>query len=258
MPAAAALRVEQTPATTARGDAPTSKAPASKAPGPKTPAPKTPDSKAPANRKRAPRPTFRIEKGLPGLVAGIDEAGRGPLAGPVVAAAVILNPHCTPAGLRDSKTLTEARRRELASALWKTARVGVGVATVEEIDALNIARATLLAMTRAAANLPAPPSCAIVDGLWAPKLACPAYTVVKGDAKSLSIAAASIVAKVARDRMMTELARDFPGYGWERNKGYGAPIHLDGLARLGVTPHHRRSFAPVRALVEAVADPALC
>ncbi|MEM9169508.1 MAG: ribonuclease HII [Pseudomonadota bacterium] len=190
-------------------------------------------------------------------VAGVDEAGRGPWAGPVVAAAVVLNPHCTPAGLRDSKTLTENRRRALAAALWKTARIGVGVAGVDEIDRLNIARATLLAMTRAVAGLPTPPHACIVDGVLKPRLPCPAYTVVKGDAKSLSIAAASIIAKTTRDRMMRELAREFPEYAWERNKGYGAPAHREALERFGVTPHHRRSFAPVRARLEDAGAPGL-
>ena len=203
------------------------------------------------------RPSFEIEAKLPGLVCGIDEAGRGPWAGPVVASAVILNPDCTPAGLNDSKMLTPARRAELASALWKCARIGVGIATVAEIDRLNIAQATLLAMTRAVATLPVPPTTAIVDGIWKPKLACPAYTVVKGDAKSNSIAAASIIAKVTRDRMMLELARAFPWYGWESNKGYGAPAHRDGLATRGVTIHHRRSYAPVRACMERAAEAAL-
>ncbi|MEM9705549.1 MAG: ribonuclease HII [Pseudomonadota bacterium] len=195
-------------------------------------------------------PTFDIERQFSGRIAGIDEAGRGPWAGPVVAAAVILNPYCTPAGLRDSKTLTEKRRRALANALWKTARIGVGVATVGEIDTMNIGRATMLAMARAAANLPISPNVCLVDGNVKPRLACPAYTVVKGDAKSLSIAAASIIAKTTRDRMMQELAIDFPNYAWERNKGYGAPAHKDALARFGVTPHHRRSFAPISALLE--------
>lgn len=194
-------------------------------------------------------PTFDIENSFDGLVAGIDEAGRGPWAGPVVAAAVILNPHCTPAGLRDSKTLSENRRRDLASALWKTARIGVGVASVEEIDRLNILRATLLAMTRAAANLPSAPAVCIVDGSVKPRLPCPVYTVVKGDAKCLSIAAASIIAKVTRDRMMRELARDFPHYDWAANKGYGAPAHRHGLDAHGVTPHHRRSFAPIHNML---------
>ncbi|MEM6415163.1 MAG: ribonuclease HII [Pseudomonadota bacterium] len=197
------------------------------------------------------KPTFDIENEFDGLIAGVDEAGRGPLAGPVVAGAVILNPNCTPAGLRDSKTLTEKRRRELSAALWKTARIGVGVASVNEIDTMNILRATLLAMTRAVANLPAPPSACIVDGSIKPRLPCPAYAVVKGDAKSLSIAAASIIAKVTRDRMMRELARDYPEYSWEKNKGYGAPAHQAALDTYGVTPHHRRSFAPIYTRIEA-------
>ena len=206
----------------------------------------------------APTPTFDIENEFDGFVAGIDEAGRGPWAGPVVAAAVILNPHSTPAGLRDSKTLTEKRRRDLASALWKTARIGVGVASVEEIDRINIAQATLLAMTRAAANLPSPPNVCIVDGNLKPKLPCRAYTVVKGDAKSFSIAAASIIAKTTRDRMMRELARDFPEYAWDRNKGYGVVAHREALNAHGVTPHHRRSFAPIHNMLYADSNADLC
>lgn len=202
-------------------------------------------------------PTFDIENEFEGFVAGIDEAGRGPWAGPVVASAVILNPHTTPAGLRDSKTLTEKRRRELASALWKTARIGVGIASVEEIDRINIAQATLLAMTRAAANLPSPPNICLVDGNLKPKLPCPAYTVIKGDAKSFSIAAASIIAKTTRDRMMRELARDFPQYAWEQNKGYGVRAHREALDQFGVTPHHRRSFAPIHNMLCADSKSAL-
>jgi len=203
-------------------------------------------------------PTFDIEKTFDGLVAGVDEAGRGPLAGPVVAAAVILNVHCTPAGLRDSKTLTEKRRKELAAALWKTARIGVGVASVEEIDRINIMQASLLAMARAVEDLPVEPSVCIVDGNQKPKLACPAYTVVRGDALSLSIAAASIVAKTTRDRMMRELARDFPQYAWESNKGYCVEAHLAALDAFGVTPHHRRSFAPVYNMLYADSLTPLC
>jgi ribonuclease HII len=198
-----------------------------------------------------PAPTFDIENSFDGLVAGIDEAGRGPLAGPVVAAAVILNPYCTPAGLRDSKTLTEKRRKELAAALWKTARIGVGVSSVEEIDKLNILHASLLAMTRAAEALPVSPTICIVDGNQKPKLSCPCYTVVGGDLKCMSIAAASIIAKVTRDRMMRDLAREFPQYSWEQNKGYSVVAHLEALARYGVTPHHRRSFAPVHNMLYA-------
>jgi ribonuclease HII len=203
-------------------------------------------------------PTFEIENSFDGLIAGIDEVGRGPLAGPVVAAAVILNPDCTPAGIRDSKTLSEKRRKEISAALWKTARIGVGVASVEEIDKVNIAQATLLSMSRAAANLPVAPTVCIVDGNMKPKLPCKAYTVVKGDAKSLSIAAASIIAKVTRDRMMRELAREFPQYSWEKNKGYGVEAHREALAQFGVTPHHRRSFAPIHNMLYADSSSNLC
>lgn len=194
-------------------------------------------------------PTFEIEDEFEGPVAGVDEAGRGPWAGPVVAAAVILDRKNTPKGLRDSKTLTEKRRRELAAALWKSSRIGVGVASVEEIDAMNILRASLLAMARAVANLAVAPAIAIVDGNIKPKLLCPAYTVVKGDLKSMSIAAASIIAKTTRDRMMLELARDFPNYCWHSNKGYAAPAHREALDQFGITPHHRRSFAPIHNML---------
>jgi ribonuclease HII len=198
-------------------------------------------------------PTFEIEDSLLGAhagpVAGIDEAGRGPWAGPVVAAAVILSRDCVPSGLRDSKTLSEKRRKELAGALWKCAAVGVGVADVAEIDRLNIMHATYLAMTRAAASLPVKPAACIVDGIGRPRLSCPSYAVVKGDQRSLSIAAASIIAKTVRDRMMRELAREFPQYAWDRNKGYGVDAHRDALERYGVTPHHRRSFAPIHNIL---------
>ncbi len=194
-------------------------------------------------------PTYDIEDEFAGPVAGVDEAGRGPWAGPVVAAAVILDRMMAPNGLRDSKTLTEKRRRELAAALWKSARIGVGVASVEEIDSMNILRASLLAMARAVANLPIAPAIAIVDGNIKPKLLCPAYTVVRGDLKSMSIAAASIIAKTTRDRMMLELARDYPNYCWHSNKGYAAPAHREALDRYGVTPHHRRSFSPIHNML---------
>lgn len=197
------------------------------------------------------QPTFEIEESVGGLVAGVDEAGRGPLAGPVVAAAVILSPQCTPAGIRDSKTLSEPRRKDIAAALWKVAHVGVGVASVEEIDKLNILQASLLAMTRAVAALPLTPGACIVDGCIKPKLPCPAFTVIKGDSKSMSIAAASIIAKTVRDKMMRDLARDFPQYCWEKNKGYGVEAHRAALEQFGVTPHHRRSFAPIHNMLYA-------
>ena len=194
-------------------------------------------------------PTYDIERACKGLVAGIDEAGRGPWAGPVVAAAVILDPQNIPDGLADSKTLSEKRREALARVIRDCATVGVGVASVEEIDALNILQATFLAMARAEAALSRKPEICLVDGSQKPKLAAKTQMVVKGDAKSVSIAAASIVAKTVRDAMMRDLAREHPFYAWERNKGYGAPAHRAGLERHGVTPHHRRSFAPIHNIL---------
>jgi ribonuclease HII len=183
-------------------------------------------------------------------VAGVDEVGRGPLAGPVVAAAVRLLPKQVPAGLRDSKKLTAARRIALNSGLRTMAQVGVGIASVVEIDALNILRASHLAMMRAVAALPETPDHLLIDGNLIPDgLPCRAEAVVKGDARCLSIAAASIVAKVTRDAIMADLAQHHPGYGWEVNAGYPVPAHLAALQSLGVTPHHRRSFRPVHKIL---------
>ena len=204
----------------------------------------------------APRspPDFALEaaalaRGL-APVAGVDEAGRGPLAGPVVAAAVILRPGAIPPGLDDSKALSPARRRALDAAIRAAATVGVGLAEVAEIDATDILRASLLAMRRALAALPEAPRLALVDGnCLPPDLPCRAEAVVRGDARCLSVAAASIVAKVARDAVMVALAQQFPGYGWERNAGYPTPAHLAALHRLGPTPHHRRTFAPVHKIL---------
>ena len=187
-------------------------------------------------------------------IAGIDEAGRGPWAGPVVAAAVCLPMETLPAalqsGLDDSKKLTPARREALFDALQACAEIGVGRAGVEEIDALNILQASLLAMRRAVAALGMPPpAAALVDGRQDPELDCPVETVIKGDGRSLSIAAASIVAKVTRDREMAALALRHPGYGWERNQGYGTAEHQRALATLGPCAEHRRSFRPISQLV---------
>ncbi len=185
-----------------------------------------------------------------GPVAGIDEAGRGPLAGPVVAAAVCFPGLALPPAVRglidDSKKLSPARREAAFAAILEAGAVGTGEASVAEIDRLNILQATMLAMQRAVAALAVPPAAALVDGNRAPALPCPAHPLVGGDRLSLSIAAASIVAKVTRDRIMARLATDHPGYGWERNAGYGTAAHRAALAALGPTPHHRRTFAPVR------------
>ncbi len=187
-------------------------------------------------------------------VVGVDEAGRGPWAGPVVAAAVHLTPALLPAEilhrLDDSKRLTARSREQLAAVIWARAEVGLGEASVTEIDELNILQASLLAMRRAIEALPIRPDVALVDGNRAPSLDCLAVPIIKGDGLSLSIAAASIIAKESRDRRMTTLAEENPGYGWERNRGYGTREHREGLARLGVSPHHRRSFAPVRQRLE--------
>ena len=187
-------------------------------------------------------------------IAGLDEVGRGPWAGPVVAAAVVL-PRRLPSSMRraldDSKRVKPLLRRELAASLLELAEVSLGRAEVAEIDALNILEASHLAMQRALASLASPPDAALVDGNRLPALPCPAEAVVGGDGLSLSIAAASIVAKVARDREMVELASRHPGYGWERNMGYGTAEHRAGLQQFGPSAQHRRSFKPVRLLLEA-------
>jgi ribonuclease HII len=183
-------------------------------------------------------------------VAGVDEVGRGPLAGPVTAAAVRLDAAAIPPGLNDSKKLTAARRARLAAMLWAAADVSVAHASVQEIDDLNILRASHLAMLRAVAGLQQAPDHLLIDGNQMPRgLTCRAQTVIAGDALSLSIAAASIVAKVARDQIMVDLAQQHPGYGWETNAGYGTQAHLKALLSLGVTPHHRRSFAPIHNML---------
>ncbi|MFZ0851205.1 MAG: ribonuclease HII [Hyphomicrobiaceae bacterium] len=181
-----------------------------------------------------------------GPIAGVDEAGRGPLAGPVVAAAVILDPHNIPAGIADSKVLDAPARRTLYQAILASSRVGIGIAGVERIDADNVLNATMWAMTQAVARLDGRPRLVLIDGNKAPHLECATRSIVQGDARCLSIAAASIVAKVARDGIMAELARDYPHHGFERHKGYSTAEHFAAIARYGVTPHHRRSFRPVQ------------
>ena len=184
------------------------------------------------------------------LVAGVDEVGRGPLCGPVTAAAVILDPERIPPGLNDSKKLTAKRRAELAAQIMESADYCVAHASVEEIDEINILQASHLAMCRAVAGLKQRPDHVLVDGNRLPRdLTLSAEPIVKGDARSVSISAASILAKEARDLLMVDLAQQYPGYGWERNAGYPTPDHLAALLNLGVTPHHRRSFKPVHNIL---------
>ncbi|MEO0485584.1 MAG: ribonuclease HII [Pseudomonadota bacterium] len=183
-------------------------------------------------------------------VAGVDEAGRGPLAGPVTAAAVILDPTNIPAGLNDSKKLSPKRRAALFDDIKRSAQWSVAHASVEEIDEINILRASHLAMVRAIAALPQKPALALIDGNMLPRdLPCPGQPIIKGDARALSIAAASIVAKFCRDQIMDDLAQHHPGYGWETNRGYPSKSHISALRDLGVTPHHRRSFKPVHNIL---------
>ena len=183
-------------------------------------------------------------------VAGVDEVGRGPLCGPVTAAAVILDTERIPDGLNDSKKLSAAKREHLFHAILASARVGIGHATVQEIDQINILQASHLAMMRALVELGGDVDYVLIDGNRAPKaLTLPHECLVKGDARSCSIAAASIVAKITRDRIMTALDAEFPGYGWAKNAGYPTKEHLDALSQLGITPHHRCSFKPVHNIL---------
>jgi ribonuclease HII len=192
------------------------------------------------------RPCFKLELPFPQPLAGVDEAGCAPLAGPVVAAAVVLDREKYPRGIDDSKKLDLDTREAIYGRLQKVARIGVGIASVEEIDQINIYWARMLAMTRAVEQLGFEPAWILVDGNACPRWQRPSKAIIAGDAKCRSIAAASIVAKVTRDRIMAEHAETYPGYGWETNRGYPTPGHIRALDTLGLTPLHRRSFAPVR------------
>ena len=209
-------------------------------------------------------PDFALEDDLARsgatLIVGIDEAGRGPLAGPVVAAAVIIAKGALApsilARIDDSKKMAAEEREDIDGVLRNTPGVtfGIGSADVAEIDSINILQATFLAMGRAVAALGVVPDVALVDGNRPPRLGCPVHCVIGGDGISLSIAAASIVAKVARDRLMTDMAGRFPGYAWERNKGYGTAEHQAAIRRLGVTIEHRRTFAPIALILGTTVD----
>jgi len=185
-----------------------------------------------------------------GLVCGVDEVGRGPLAGPVVAAAVILDTRGIPEGLNDSKKLSAKKRALLNDLIMESAlAVSVAQASVEEIGEINILQASLLAMRRAVAGLKIQPTSALVDGNQNPGLDIPTQTLIKGDARSLSVAAASIIAKIFRDRLMENLGEEHPAYGWAQNAGYGVRAHLAALKLVGVSPHHRKTFAPIRKIL---------
>ena len=196
------------------------------------------------------RPCFKIERQFPTPLAGVDEAGCAPLAGPVVAAAVILDRDKFPRGIDDSKKLTLEVREAIFGRLQKVAAIGIGICTVEEIDHLNIYWARMTAMARAVEALGAEPAWVLVDGNACPRWQRPSKAIVAGDARCRSIAAASIAAKVTRDRIMADHARTYPGYGWERNRGYPTPEHIRAIRELGITPLHRRTFAKVREHVE--------
>ena len=198
-------------------------------------------------------PDFQHEDGSLKPVAGFDEAGRGPWAGPVVASAVILPRDAMPVSLLtkldDSKKVRKTARETLFAELRAVAEIGIGITSPAEIDEFNILQASMLAMQRAAKGLTIKPASALVDVNHAPDIPYEVKTIVKGDSRSLSIAAASIVAKVTRDRIMADLSKKYPGYGWESNAGYGTKEHYNALLQLGVTPEHRQSFTPIRNLL---------
>tara|TARA_B100000686_G_scaffold340592_1_gene416528 strand:- start:145 stop:753 length:609 start_codon:yes stop_codon:yes gene_type:complete len=191
-------------------------------------------------------PDFGIEDNYNGLVCGVDEVGRGALCGPVVAAAVILDRHNSPQGINDSKLLSPVKRKCLYPAIVGSAKsVGVSAVSAAEVDSVNILNASLLAMRQAVSNLSVKPDVALIDGNKTPDLDCSSQLVIGGDRVSISIAAASIVAKVERDQIMARLAKQYTGYGWETNMGYGTARHMEAIRSIGVTPEHRRSFRPV-------------
>ena len=200
-------------------------------------------------KKETSKPDYNLELEIGGVICGVDEVGRGPLAGPVIAAAVILDPTNIPLHLNDSKKLSAKKQEELNEVILATSECAYGEASLEEIDELNILHASMLAMSRAVGNLPRKVDHVLVDGNRIPMLDAPATAVIKGDQKSVSIAAASIIAKIKRDFLMKNLAKIHPEYGWERNSGYGTREHIEALNLVGPSRFHRKSFAPIRDLM---------
>ena len=190
-------------------------------------------------------PSYKFDQDYETPIIGVDEVGRGPLAGPVISAAIILNKEKIPEGINDSKKLSKKKREVINEELISQHSFAIGIASVEEIDKINILQASLLAMKRAVLNLNIKPQTILVDGNKLPDLEYNMYPIIKGDSKSISIAAASIIAKVYRDKLMQDLSLQYPGYYWEKNSGYGTKQHLLALNNLGVTPIHRKSFAPI-------------
>ncbi|MDA9640680.1 ribonuclease HII [Pelagibacteraceae bacterium] len=190
-------------------------------------------------------PSYKFDQDYETPIIGVDEVGRGPLAGPVISAAIILNKEKIPEGINDSKKLSKKKREVINKELISQHSFAIGIASVEEIDKINILQASLLAMKRAVLNLNIKPQTILVDGNKLPDLEYNMYPIIKGDSKSISIAAASIIAKVYRDKLMQDLSLQYPGYYWEKNSGYGTKQHLLALNNLGVTPIHRKSFAPI-------------
>ena len=190
-------------------------------------------------------PSYKFDQVYETPIIGVDEVGRGPLAGPVISAAIILNKEKIPEGINDSKKLSKKKREVINEELISQHNFAIGIASVEEIDKINILQASLLAMKRAVLNLNIKPQSILVDGNKLPDLEYNMYPIIKGDSKSISIAAASIIAKVYRDKLMQDLSLQYPGYYWEKNSGYGTKQHLLALDNLGVTPIHRKSFAPI-------------
>ena len=190
-------------------------------------------------------PSYKFDQVYETPIIGVDEVGRGPLAGPVISAAIVLNKEKIPEGINDSKKLSKKKREVINEELISQHKFAIGIASVEEIDKINILQASLLAMKRAVLNLNIKPQTILVDGNKLPDLEYNMYPIIKGDSKSISIAAASIIAKVYRDKLMQDLSLQYPGYYWEKNSGYGTKQHLLALNSLGVTPIHRKSFAPI-------------